>query len=258
MKKGDMVKVSYTGMVEGNLIETTDKGIAKKNDAYKEGKEYKPAVIVVGEGMVLPGLDRALEEMKVGEKKKLSLTAKDAFGERRSDMIRLVPMREFRAQKVNPFPGMVFEAEGRPARVQSVSGGRVRVDFNHPLAGKGVEYELEIEETAKTEDERVKYLLERAFKDTTLKYTMSGAKDAKGERKIVVDVPEAVAKQRYYPIMRAVFKVEAQSYLGVKEVEYSEPGKVAEAGNAESAKGAAAEKAVKKLATARETPKPDE
>ncbi len=235
MKKGDMVKVSYTGWVDGELIETTDEAIAKKGNAYRQGKEYKPAVIVVGEGMVLPGLDRALEGMKVGEKRKLGLEAKDAFGERRSDMIRLVPMREFRAQKVNPFPGMVFEAEGRPAKVQSVSGGRVRVDFNHPLAGKAVEYELKIDAEAKTEDERVKYLLERAFKDTTLKYTISGAKDAKGGRKIVVDVPETVAKQRYYPIMRAVFKVESQSYLGAKEVEYIEPGK-ADAVKAEGAK----------------------
>ncbi len=219
VKKGDFVKVSYTGWVEGDLIETTDEATAKKQGAHDKGRKYKPAVIVLGEGMVLPGLDKNMEGMIVGEKKTVELEAKDAFGERNIKLIQLVPLREFHKQKINPIPGMVFEVEGKPAKVQSVGSGRARVDFNHPLAGKKVKYEIKVEASAKTEAEKIEYLLERAFREASLKYTTEGEGDKK---KIFVDVPDNVKAHKLYMIMKAVFKVEAEKYLGVKEIEYSD------------------------------------
>jgi FKBP-type peptidyl-prolyl cis-trans isomerase 2 len=235
MKKGDLVKVSYTGWFEGNLIETTDEKIAKKENVYDEKRTYNPAVIVVGEGMVLPGLDNALEGLSVGEKKKLEITAKDAFGERDFKLIQLVPMRDFKKQNINPLPGMVFEVEGRPAKIQSVSSGRVRVDFNHPLAGKDVEYEIKIEASAKNEAEKIEMLLERAFKDEKIKYKVSGTGDKK---KITVEVPDEVKAHRLYQIMQMVFKNEAEKYLGVKEIDFGEGEKEAKAPAKKAAKKA--------------------
>lgn len=224
MKKGDIIKVSYSGKFEEGLIETTDEAVAKKENAYNKDRQYQPAIVVVGEGQVLPGLDKALEGLDVGKSKKLNLTPKDAFGERSFKLIQLVPMRQFKQQKVNPFPGMVLEIEGRPAKIQSVSSGRVRVDFNHPLAGKDVEYDLKIEAAATTEKEKITFLIERAFKEE-LKFTITGAKDKK---KVTIDIPEALTKNKYYQVMKAVIKVEIDRYLGIKEVEYNEPGAKAE------------------------------
>jgi FKBP-type peptidyl-prolyl cis-trans isomerase 2 len=226
MDKGDFIKVSYTGFSEGELIETTEEAVAKKHGAHDKGRKYKPANIVVGEGMVLPGIDKAFEGMKVSERKELKLSAKDAFGERNFKLIQLVPLRDFHKQKINPIPGMVFEVEGRPAKVQSIGSGRVRVDFNHPLAGKPVEYEIKIEASAKTEAEKIEYLLERAFKEASIKYEASGEGE---KRKITVEVTDNVKANRLYQIMRAVFKVEAEKYLGVKDVEFKEPEKKAAA-----------------------------
>jgi len=219
MNKGDIVKVSYTGLMEGELIETTDEATAKKHGAYNKNRSYKPTIVVIGEGMVLPGIDMAMEGMKVGEKKEIKLTAKDAFGERDMKLIQLVPLREFHKQNIKPLPGMVFEVEGRPAKVQSIGSGRARVDFNHPLAGKDVEYEVEIEASAKSEAEKIEYLLERAFKKEGIKYTASGEGE---KRKISVEVPDEVKAHKLYMIMQAVFKVEADKYLGVKEIGYGE------------------------------------
>jgi len=219
MKKGDFVKVSYSGWVGETLIETTDEKVARKEGTYDEKRVYRPTVVVVGEGMVLPGLDKGLESMKVGESKRFKLKPAEAFGERSFKLIKLVPMREFRKQNVNPFPGMVLEIEGRPARIQSVSSGRVRVDFNHPLAGKEVTYELKVEAEAKTEKDRIAFLIERDFRED-LKFTVSGTK---GRKKIVVNIPESVKGNKLYPIMTQVFKVEVDKYLGIKEVGYKEP-----------------------------------
>jgi FKBP-type peptidyl-prolyl cis-trans isomerase 2 len=217
MKQGDFVKISYAGWVDDNLIETTETAIAKKEGAYDPKRPYEPVVIVVGEGHVLPGIDKALEEMKVGEKKKLDIPPQDAFGERSFKRIKLVSQREFKKQNITPMPGMVFEVEGQPAKIQSVSGGRVRVDFNHPLAGKDVHYEVKIETDAKSETERINFLLERAFKDKGVKFTTSG----KGDKKtITVDVPDQIKANKLYKVMQMVFKNEAEKYLGIKDVKY--------------------------------------
>jgi len=216
MKKGDFVKVSYSGWVEGQLIETTDVTLAKKEGVFDEKRKYEPAIVIVGEGHVLPGLDVAMETMKVGENKKLDLKAVEAFGERSFKFIQLVPLREFRKQKMNPMPGMMLEIEGRPAKIQSVSGGRVRVDFNHPLAGKGVQYELKVEADAKTETKKIEFLLERAFKEKGIKFTVSGTK----EKTIVIDVPDTVKANQIYQVMQIIFKTEAEKYLGLKNIEY--------------------------------------
>lgn len=216
MKKGDFVKVSYSGWVEGQLIETTDIEIAKKSDAFDAKRPYEPVVIVVGEGHMMLGLDKALETMKVGEKKKLDLKPAEAFGERSFKFIQLVPLREFKKQKLNPMPGMVLEIEGRPARIQSVSGGRVRVDFNHPLAGKDVQYEIKVEADAKTETDKINFLIERAFKNKDIKFTVSGTK----EKMIVVDVPDEVKANKIYQVMEMIFKTEVEKYLGIKKVEF--------------------------------------
>lgn len=218
MDKGDIVRVSYTGTVEGQLIETTDEAVAKKHNAYDKDRKYKPAVVVVGEGMVLPGIDEAMEGMKAGEKKTLNLVAKDAFGERSLKLIQLVPMREFHKQNIKPLPGMVFEVEGRPAKVQSVGSGRVRVDFNHPLAGKAVEYEIKIDASAKNEAEKIELLLERAFKEAGIKHTATGEGE---KRKITVEAPDSAKAHKLYKIMQMVFKVEAEKYLGIKDIEFA-------------------------------------
>ena len=59
--------------------------------------------------------------------------------------------------------GLVIEMNGRQGRVQSVSGGRVRVDFNSPLAGKEIEYEVEVKEKITGDQKKAESLFEKYF-----------------------------------------------------------------------------------------------
>ncbi len=216
MKKGDFVRVSYSGWLGENLIETTDEDLAKKEGIYSKGRRYGPTVVVVGEGMILPGIDKGLETMKLGEKKRFKLSPSDAYGERSFKLIQLVPMRDFRKQKITPMPGMILEIEGRPARIQSVTSGRVRVDFNHPLAGKELEYEVKVEGVAKNETEKIAFLIERNFRQN-LKHRKDG-------KKLTITVPVELSMSQMYPVMQAVFKVEAKKFLGVDDVVFEKEG----------------------------------
>ncbi len=162
MERGSFVYVELTGKVKstGEVFETTKEEVAKASGIYREGVKYKPRLVIVGEGMLLKRLEEELEKMEVGEKRLVELKPEEAFGERREDLVKLLPLSEFRERNVKPKPGDVVYFNGVPARVLSVSGGRVSVDFNHPLAGKEVVYEIEIEGVVEDDKEKVKALVE--------------------------------------------------------------------------------------------------
>jgi len=165
LKEGSIVEVNYTGtvVVSGEVFDTTVEKKAVEAGIFSERATYKPIPTIIGESEMLKGLDDSLKEMGIGEEKKVSLTPAQGFGERNPKLVAVLPMREFKKQKMNPVPGLVVEVNGRQGKVQSVSGGRVRVDFNHPLAGKDLEYELKIEKEIKGTKEQVQALFEKYF-----------------------------------------------------------------------------------------------
>ena len=165
MKEGSFVQVNYTGKIvaSGEVFDTTVEKKAIDTGIFNEKTKYRPLTVIVGENELLKGLDLALKEMKVGEEKKVVLKPADAFGERNPKLVAVLPLREFKKQKMNPIPGLIVEVDGRRGKVQSVSGGRVRVDFNHPLAGKELEYELKVEKEIKGAKEKVEALFEKFF-----------------------------------------------------------------------------------------------
>ena len=211
------VKISYTGrMREGAVFDTTDKETAAKEKIFDEEKVYKPMPVVVGEGQVLKGLDEALKDMKAGDEKDLEIPPEKAYGQRDLNLIRLVPMKAFKEQKMTPIPGMVIELDGRPARIQTVAGGRVRVDFNSELAGKTLLYKLKVDEEAKTADEKIKYLIERSFN------TQEGFESKRSGKSLEVTIPEKAYKDRNLLIRKASFVSEAFKYTDVETVTYAE------------------------------------
>lgn len=159
-KNGDIVEINYTGkLVEGNIFETTIEQKAKEENIFVKGAKYGPQVFIIGEGELLPGLEKALLEMNPNDVKNIQLDSEMAFGERKPELMVVLPLKEFTKRKINPFPGLVLDLNNQQARVQSVSGGRVRVDFNHPLAGKKVEFELCLEKVFTEPKDQLKALL---------------------------------------------------------------------------------------------------
>ncbi|MFH0837343.1 MAG: peptidylprolyl isomerase [Candidatus Aenigmatarchaeota archaeon] len=159
MKKGDFIKMDFVGKLEsGEIFDLTDEKIAKENNIYNPKVKYKPATVILGAGFVVPGLEHALLEMKVGEKKEISVKPEDAFGQRNTELIRTVPEKVFEGKPV--VPGMIVDFGDTRGRVQSISSGRARIDFNHPLAGKTLKYEIEIKEHIDDQIQQVEAVLD--------------------------------------------------------------------------------------------------
>lgn len=163
MKKGDFIKIDYVARAKGTnaIFDLTRQGVAEKEKLDTKGQALKPATIILGAGQVIKGLEAELEKMSVGEEKTLIIPAKEGFGARRSDRIRTMPAGQFRNARVPLIPGVQVAVGGIVGRIQSASGGRVRVDLNHPLAGKDLIYEIKIIEKLEKPEEKISALLER-------------------------------------------------------------------------------------------------
>jgi FKBP-type peptidyl-prolyl cis-trans isomerase 2 len=162
-KKKDFVEVKYTGYTNGNIFDSNVEEDLKKIDS--KGK-VRDMIVVVGEGMIVPGFDRELEGKEVGKEYEAKIRAKEGFGERRSELVKTIPLKVFTAKQINPYPGMVLAIDNGLARVITVSGARVTTDFNNPLAGKDLVYKFKIARILKDDAEKAKVLLEFAFRFT--------------------------------------------------------------------------------------------
>lgn len=164
LKEGEIVRVDYTAMSDsGQVFNTTIEKKAVEEGIFDERHSYKPVIAVVGEQNFFEKIDEAIKQSGEGQKISIELEPGDAFGERKPELIKMISLRDFKARKLTPFPGMPVEINNMQGRVQTVSGGRVRVDFNHPLAGKKVKYEIQIKGIVKGKENRINALLEKYF-----------------------------------------------------------------------------------------------
>ncbi|MBS3051543.1 MAG: peptidylprolyl isomerase [Candidatus Aenigmarchaeota archaeon] len=161
MQKGDFVKVSYVGRLEsGEVFDLTDVETAKKEGIYNSKIAYGDLPVIVGAKFLIKGLDDTLLGLNVGEKKEVEVKPDDAFGERDAKLVRTVPRKFFRDQKVEPRQGLIVDFGGTKGRIQSVGGGRVMVDFNNPLAGHVLKYTIEVKEKIDNVDDQIKSVFE--------------------------------------------------------------------------------------------------
>lgn len=133
---GNTVKVLYTLTVDGDVIDSSIDG--------------EPLKFKVGESEVIPGFESAVKGMKVGEKKSFKLSPVDAYGEIDPDAYQEIPVSDLPAEII-PEAGMTLQAmnpEGQAILVviKEVKNDAVVMDFNHPLAGKTLNFEIEIVE----------------------------------------------------------------------------------------------------------------
>lgn len=202
IKKGDFIELNYTATIieDNSIFDTTNPDDAEKagmicdhdhdhdhNHQHLTKEDFKPIIVCVGEKQVLPGLDEQLEGINLGEHD-IILGEENAFGKKDSKLLKLMPMTAFKKQKINPFVGLTVDMDGTRGVVRSVSGGRVIVDFNHPLAGKQVKYQINITKKIEDKKEQIKAILNLA----RLPHEEITLKDDEATIKIAIEIPETL------------------------------------------------------------------
>ncbi|MEM5766371.1 MAG: peptidylprolyl isomerase [Candidatus Aenigmatarchaeota archaeon] len=162
MKSGDFVYIEYTAKISdtGEIFDTTKEEVAKEAGIFNERIKYGPLPIIVDAGFTILGLNEEIKEMNVGEKKRVLIPPEKAFGERSEELVKLIPEAKFKEQDVKVVSGSYVMVNNLRGKVISIDGGRVKVDFNHPLAGKSLEYEVEIVKKVEDIEEKVKAIVD--------------------------------------------------------------------------------------------------
>jgi FKBP-type peptidyl-prolyl cis-trans isomerase SlyD len=159
IQDGDFVKLAYTvrTVEDGTVVDTTSKEVAEDAEIDTEDYDFSPRIIVVGAGHVFEGVDEALVGAEAGDTGTVDIPAEEAFGEFEPDDVRTIS-----AEKIDEddrYPGARVQIDGEQGHVETIIGGRARVDFNHPLAGEDLEYEYEIVEVVEDREEQAAGLL---------------------------------------------------------------------------------------------------
>src|SRR5690242_17908272 len=96
-KDGDFVKIEYTAWraADNHVVYTTDEKSAKENGVYYENNKYGPQLVVVGKSNIIKGLADELKKMEMNVQKKVEIEPINAFGERDSQLVRVMPNSDF-------------------------------------------------------------------------------------------------------------------------------------------------------------------
>jgi peptidylprolyl isomerase len=134
-KTGDSVQIHYTG--------TLDDGTQFDSSAGRD-----PLAFELGSGQVIPGFDKAVDGMTVGDSKSVNIPAEDAYGPHHSRLVQEVP-RSALPDDLEPAEGMGLQAEGPDGQavnlvITTVQDESITVDGNHPLAGKALNFDIEL------------------------------------------------------------------------------------------------------------------
>ena len=135
VKKGNRIKVDYTG--------TFDDG-----EVFDSSKGKQPLEFEAGAGQVIKGFDDAVIGMKVGDEKSIKIQPKDAYGEHHAEYTKDLP-RQGVPPDMELKEGMMLifsneQGQKVPAVLKKVNKDTITVDFNHPLAGKTLNFKIKV------------------------------------------------------------------------------------------------------------------
>jgi peptidylprolyl isomerase len=136
-QSGHTVRIHYTG--------TLSDGTQFDSSAGRDPLEF-----ALGGGMVIPGFEKAVEGMSVGESKSVTIAPEDAYGPRHEQLIQEVPKSAL-PEEVTPEIGMQLQGRGPDGQVMNlqvkeITDDSITVDANHPLAGEALNFDIELVE----------------------------------------------------------------------------------------------------------------
>ena len=220
-EKNDFIEVDFIGKdKEGQIFDTTLKDEAKKIGLEIEAK---PIVICLGQSMILPAIDEFLIGKEIGNYT-LELKPEKAFGERKKEMIKIMPISAFKNANTPIQRGVVFSFDGILGKVSAVSGGRVIVDFNNPVAGKEIVYELKVKREIENIEDKIKALMNFFFR-REFKFKIEEKKLTIEAEKNLMKIIE-MFKEKFGEILSLELEVKEVEAKTAEREETKKPGKV--------------------------------
>lgn len=136
VKNGDTVKVHYTGTLADGTV-------------FDSSLEREPLEFTLGEGQIIPGFEKTVLGMSAGESRTVTIPAEEAYGPYREEMVLEVPRTQLPAD-MQPQVGMQLQigeeqGEGMLVQIATVTDAQITLDANHPLAGKDLTFNIQLQ-----------------------------------------------------------------------------------------------------------------
>ena len=146
---GDSVTIAYTGRLDdGTVFDTTEEAVAEEAGLRDEqpDREFEPLTVEVGAGNLIEGMEQGLLGLESGDSKTITIPPEEAYGEATGDNVQEFDPEEFAAMiGQEPAEGMQVRAQGGgTGTVVDVTDEAVSVDFEHPLAGETLTFEIDV------------------------------------------------------------------------------------------------------------------
>jgi peptidylprolyl isomerase len=205
-KKNDFIEIEFTGRIKGG--EVFDSNINEELKKLNSNQPAKPFIFSLGQEMFLKGAEEFLIGKEIGEYN-IDLEPEKAFGLRNPSFIQMIPLKVFIEHKINPIPGTILNFDNRFGKVLTVSGGRIMVDFNNPLAGKEVVYKIKVLRKVDDINEKVNSLNEFLFR-RDFKFSIE-------DKKLILEVDKGF--KALVELFKDKFKEMLDLEMEVKEIE---------------------------------------
>lgn len=202
MEKGSFVKINYIEKVDitGKVTDTNIESVAREAQILNTDDQfrYRPLPIIVGSGRPTKGVDEELLRMKVGEEKDFQVPPEKAYGPRDPKLLDMVPQSFFKKQGITPLRGLPVRTRRGFAIVRSTTGGRIRLDYNHPLAGQRINYHIEVTEEARDPETKLRWIIEMRLPNIDSESHIIEVEDGKARIELNTGdlTPEAVEQLR--------------------------------------------------------------
>ena len=150
-----------TSRVEKDLVISMDYELKVENSIIDFSEDGDPIVFLQGHGNIIPGLESAIQGMKVGESKTVLVKPADGYGEYETENFIEVPKAEFPEEiplEIGTEIGVNDEnGEELTAYIEEVDANKITLNFNHPLAGKELEFHVKIVEIREATSEELEH-----------------------------------------------------------------------------------------------------
>ena len=169
VEQGSLIYIDYVGRTkdDGKVFDLTLEDVAKEEGLYKEDGYYEPMLVAVGWNWMLQAIEEELVGMKVGESKTIEVPPEKGAGARDHSKIKQIAQTKLRKQGVRPIVGEEIKIGNERGVITHVLGRTVRVDFNSPLAGKTLVFDVTVKEIITDLNEKLFAVVKRRLPTLT-------------------------------------------------------------------------------------------
>ncbi len=210
LERGSFALVNYTVRVKDNnqIIESTIEEDAKKGNIYDPQRLYEPKLLAIGDNWILKEVDDALLNANIGDNLIIEVPPGKAFGEWDQKKVKMMPLRRLGDKAEEVKVGDSIEVDNKVGIVRFIGSGRIQIDFNHKLAGKTLEYSLNILQKLEDESEKIIALIRRRLpiKKEQLKFV-------KENDRLDIDIPREYLFQEGLQIIKRAISNDILKYI---------------------------------------------